>query len=149
MPSGRPTDYRPEYDEQVRKLCLLGHTDKELADYFEISEATLNTWKIKHPSFLESLRDGKDRADFNVSEKLYNRAMGYSHEAVKIVADAKTGAQHIVPYIEHYPPDTTACIFWLKNRQSAKWRDRQEVEHSASEDLVNILAQARARRGSK
>lgn len=130
MPSGRISSYLPEYDEQAKKLCLLGHTDKEIADFFEVSEQTLNSWKTKYPSFLESLKDGKDRADYNVAEKLYHRAMGYSHEAVKIVADAKTGAQHIVPYTEHYPPDTVAAIFWLKNRQKAHWRDKQDHEHS-------------------
>jgi len=34
----------------------------------------------------------------------------------------------IVPTVKHYPPDTTAAIFWLKNRQPAKWREKQEVE---------------------
>lgn len=122
---GRPSRYRKEYDEQAHKLCLLGATDRELADFFGVSEQTINAWKAAHPSFLESLKSGKDVADQRVAESLYHRALGYSHDAVKIFNDQ--GAPLVVPYVEHYPPDTTAAIFWLKNRRPAHWRDRQEV----------------------
>lgn len=129
MPGGRPSEYTPEYhDERVFKLALLGLNDKEIASVFEVSEQTLNAWKNAHPEFLEALTKGKDDADAKVASKLYRRAMGYEHKAVKIVADAKTGAEHIVEYIERYPPDTTAAIFWLKNRQRDKWRDRRELD---------------------
>lgn len=124
----RPSKYKPEFAEQARKLCLLGATDKELSDFFEVSESTLNLWKQEHKEFSESLRAGKSEADAEVAEKLYRRALGYSHDAVKIVADARTKEEHIVHFTEHYPPDTTAAIFWLKNRQRDKWRDKSERE---------------------
>lgn len=126
--AGRPTDYREEYAGQATKLCLLGATDAQLGDFFGVSEQTINAWKKAQPEFLESLRVGKADADANVAHSLYRRALGYSHEAVKIVADAKSGDSAIVPYTEHYPPDTTACIFWLKNRRKAEWRDKVEHE---------------------
>lgn len=132
----RPTDYREEYNEQARKLCLLGATDKELADFFGVDERTINRWKDAHPEFCQSLKEGKQIADATVAQRLYQRAIGYSHEAVKIVADAKSGAEHIVPYTEHYAPDTTACIFWLKNRQKEKWRDKTETEHSGGVRVI-------------
>lgn len=128
MSAGRPTDYSSKYCEQARKLCLLGATDAELADFFGCCEATIANWKLAHPEFLESIKEGKDQADAEVASKLFHRATGYSHGAVKIVADAKTGAQHVVPYTEHYPPDTAAAIFWLKNRQRGKWRDKTDTE---------------------
>jgi len=128
MAAGRPTKYNKDYCEQAKKLCMLGLTDAELGAFFEVDEATINRWKLAHPEFCESLRQGKQIADAEVSAKLYHRATGYSHEAVKIVADAKTGQEHKVPYVEHYPPDTTACIFWLKNRQKDKWRDKVDTE---------------------
>jgi hypothetical protein len=112
------------------KYCLLGATDEDLARFFEVDVATVERWKDAHPEFRGALKAGKDEADGNVASRLYSRAMGYSHQAVKIVADAKTGAEHTVPYTEHYPPDTTACIFWLKNRQKDKWRDKVEQEHT-------------------
>lgn len=124
----RPTKYRAEFAEQARKLCLLGATDAELGDFFGVDERTINRWKDDRPEFCQSLKEGKFQADAEVAERLYRRALGYSHDAVKIVADAKLKEEHIVPYTEHYPPDTTAAIFWLKNRQREKWRDKHETE---------------------
>lgn len=123
---GRPTKYAPAMNEQARKLCLLGATDADMANFFDVEEKTINNWKLEHPDFLQSIKDGKERADAVIADSLYHRAKGYSHDAVKIVADAKSGQNVQVPYVEHYPPDTTACIFWLKNRRPAEWRDRQE-----------------------
>ena len=81
MPAGRPSDYRDEFPELAYKLCLLGAIDRELADFFEVSEQTINAWKEAHPEFLESLKRGKRYADANVADRLYRRATGYSHEA--------------------------------------------------------------------
>lgn len=128
--AGRPPKYQAGYAPQARKLCLLGATDADLAAFFEVDERTINRWKKDHPSFCQSLKDGKEQADARVAESLYRRALGYEHEAVKIVADAKSGHEHIVPYVERYPPDTTAAIFWLKNRRPDVWRDKREHEHS-------------------
>lgn len=123
-PKGRPSSYKPEYDEKAYKLCLLGATDKQIGDFFGTSEQTINKWKNDNPSFLESLKRGKDQADQAVAASLYHRALGYSHKAVKIFNHQ--GSPLVVDYTEHYPPDTTAAIFWLKNRRPDHWRDRQE-----------------------
>lgn len=133
-PVGRPTLYKPEYCEQARKLCLLGSTDKELADFFNVSFDTIQEWKKVYPEFSYSIREGKEVADANVADRLYQRAMGYEHKAVKIVADAKTGMDHTVEYVERYAPDTAAGIFWLKNRQKTKWRDKTEQDVQATID---------------
>jgi hypothetical protein len=121
--AGRPSLFKEEYDEQARRLCLLGLTEAELAKFFNVTTATITTWKRKHPQFLASLKLGKEIADGRVVEKLYRRAMGYSHPEEKVfcsdgmIVRAKT--RH------YYPPDTTACIFWLKNRRPDLWRDQQ------------------------
>lgn len=124
----RPTDYKPEYCEQAYKLCLLGATDKELADFFSTSEVTLNAWKKRHPEFIKSLNEGKQDADARVAERLYQRALGYSHPEDKIFNNG--GEAMVVPTVKHYPPDTTAAIFWLKNRRKGEWRDKQDHEHT-------------------
>ena len=129
----RPSKYRAEFADQARKLCLLGATDADMADFFEVAVSTIAKWKIDHPEFSDALKSGKAMADATVADRLFKRATGYEHEAVKIVADAKTGAEHVVPYTERYPPDTTACIFWLKNRQPDKWRDRVQNEHTGKD----------------
>jgi cell fate (sporulation/competence/biofilm development) regulator YmcA (YheA/YmcA/DUF963 family) len=122
----RPSRYKAEYAEQARKLCLLGATDKELADFFEVSEQTINAWKSAHATFLESVKKGKQQADADVVDRLYQRAMGYEHPEVDI--RVVNGEIVETPITKIYAPDTTAAIFWLKNRQRAKWRDRVEQE---------------------
>lgn len=143
--AGRPTDYREEYNLQVEKLCKLGATDAEIADFFEVGESTINNWKLAHPEFLESIKKGKKIADAEIADSLFQRAKGYSHKAVKIFPSGgetedeqgnKIKGPLIVPYIEHYPPDTVAAIFWLKNRQKDKWRDKQEVDVRAPEGIT-------------
>ena len=73
----RPTKYQEAYAEQARKLCLLGYTDAELADFFEVSESTINKWKLDYPKFSETIKKGKAVADAEVSDRLYQRAMGF------------------------------------------------------------------------
>ena len=133
---GRPTKFQPEMVEQARKLSVLGATDRELADFFKIAQSTLYLWKLEYPEFSDALKMGKEAADDRVERSLYHKAVGYSHEAVKIFADVKTGAEQIIPYIEHHAPDTTAAIFWLKNRKPAEWRDRQELTGADGKDLI-------------
>ncbi|RLJ33879.1 hypothetical protein CLU97_3368 [Chryseobacterium sp. 7] len=123
---GAPTKYKEEYNEQVRKLCLLGSTDKDIADFFEVTETTINNWKLEYPNFFESIKEGKEYADANVADRLYQRALGFEHdsEEIKVIeGDIKRVAIRKV-----YPPDPTSAIFWLKNRKSKAWRDKQDNE---------------------
>lgn len=135
---GRPSKYRPEYAGQAGKLCRLGATDADLSDFFEVDERTINRWKCKHSDFCQSLRPGKEEADSRVERGLYQRALGYSHDAVKILIADKEPIS--VDYREHYPPDTTACIFWLKNRRPDLWRDVHRQEHTgANGDPISVF----------
>ncbi len=123
---GQPTKYNDEFCDLAFKFCLLGATDKRLAELLEVSESAINDWKISHPEFLQSIKNGREIADAEVAKSLYHRAKGYSHPEV----DIKVIQNQIVetPLIKHYPPDTTAASLWLRNRQSAKWRDKTEQE---------------------
>ena len=80
---GRPTEYKAEYVEQAYKLCLLGHTDRELGGFFGVAETTINNWKLAHPEFFEAIINGKEVADAEVAASLYQRAKGYSHRRIK------------------------------------------------------------------
>lgn len=126
MPAGRPTKYKPEYVEQAKKLTQLGATDQQVASFFNVHVDTVFEWKARHPEFSEALKMGKAEMDAAVEQSLLRRALGYSLPAVKIMQHE--GIPIEVPYTEHYPPDTTACIFWLKNRKPKEWRDRVEKE---------------------
>jgi hypothetical protein len=144
MPAGRPTSYREEYVEQAEKLSLLGATDIQMADFFGVSESTLNLWKLSHPRFSESIKVAKAQADTNVVRSLYRKAVGYEFDSVKIFC-GKDGEVTQVPYREVVPPSDTAMIFWLKNRQSKEWRDKSEVEIPGISALADRIAKARKR----
>lgn len=126
---GRPTLFKPEFVEQAQKLCKLGATDREIADFFKVDVATIYRWKHSHPDFCDALKLGKDACDDRVAKSLYHRATGYSFDSEKIHV-TKDGDVVRVPTIEHCPPDPTSMIFWLKNRQRDKWSDRVTQEHT-------------------
>jgi hypothetical protein len=145
---GRPSSYRAEYAEQAEKLCKLGATDKEMADFFGVDERTINRWKVDHPEFCQSIKAGKEIADMEVAHKLFERATGAEwteEQAIKIKVAQFEERVEVVEVRRAAPPDTTAAIFWLKNRQPAKWRDKQEVEVSGSLTLAERVAAARKR----
>lgn len=139
---GRPSLYKAEYVRIARGVAMLGATDRELADVLGVGLSTIEDWKRDKPEFCNALKKGKAQADAVVASRLYARATGYSHKAVKIGIDAKTGAEHQVEYTERYPPDTTACIFWLKNRRPAEWRDRHELTGKDGQPLLETLVGA-------
>lgn len=139
---GRPSKYKPEFDEQARKLALLGLTDVEMATFFEVSQPTFDAWKREHPGFLLSLTRGKTLADAEVAASMYERARGYSHDAVKIFMPAGATEPVYAPYTEHYPPDTAAASLWLRNRQPKQWRDKTDVGISGTLTLEHLVLQS-------
>ena len=77
-----PISYKAEYAEQAYKLCLLGLSDEELAQYFKVSDRTLAAWKDAHPEFLRATVDGKVPADANVAKVIDNAAKNVAaHDA--------------------------------------------------------------------
>jgi len=134
---GRPSKYNIECNEKAYKLCLLGATDKQIADFFEVDEATINRWKKDHPEFCESLKSGKEVADMNVINSLYNKSLGFKENVTKAIKcktvlydnGKRISEKEDIVYADeqvYVPPDTTACIFWLKNRKPQQWRDKIE-----------------------
>jgi hypothetical protein len=102
---GRPTKYDPSYVQKVQQVCLLGGTDEQIADFFEVSVSTIHNWYKEHPEFLQSIKLSKLQADVEVARTLYSKA--------------RAG-------------DTVASIFWLKNRQPRSWRDQQNIDAKLS-----------------
>ena len=142
---GRPTKYCKELDAQVYKLCLLGAVDTEIADFFGICERTLNYWKENHESFYESMKSGKSLADANVVERLYKRAMGYEYteETEELSPHQDLVNVFVVKYKKRVkkdmPPDTGACMAWLKNRRPDKWRETKAVDINVTPKLEDYL----------
>lgn len=145
MAAGRPTLYQDSYPDQARRLALLGMTDAEMAEFFGVSHTTIYEWDKAHPEFAESRARGKANADAKVAEKLYHRALGYHHPDTHI--STYLGEVTETPIVKHYPPDTQAASWWLKNRQPAKWKDKSDIEHTvrmpasaASDDALAAIA---------
>ena len=148
---GRPTKYMAAFNRQVQKLCLLGATEKEVADFFDVSIATITNWKQEYPRFLASMQKGKLIADANVADGLYRRAVGYKHhsEEIRVVSQGKGEPSEIVrvPVIKQYPPDTEAATRWLYNRRKSDWRNRidhttdgKEIRNLTSEQLFERMS---------
>jgi hypothetical protein len=123
---GRPSLFRPEFSAQAAKLCALGATNPDLADFFGVADATIDKWIADIPEFSGAVKGAKEALDAKVERRLFERAMGYEHPEI----DIRVVGRKLVktPIRKVYAPDTTAAIFWLKNRQSAHWRDIKAVE---------------------
>jgi hypothetical protein len=133
---GGPEKYRPEFAELARNACEAGATDFELGRLFSVTEKTINQWKLVHHEFSLALKVGKEVADDRVERSLYHRALGSEIERSRtITANGQTVTTTI---IERLPGDTTAMIFWLKNRRPNRWRDRREVDPEPIPDQIDV-----------
>lgn len=139
MPAGRPTLYKEDYAKQAKKLALLGATDQEMADFFEVDVRTIYRWKHDHDAFCQSLKAGKDVADERVERSLYQKAIGYEQDEVKIFMPGGASEPVYAPFRAKIAPDTTAAIFWLKNRRSKDWRDKTEQEVSGQLTVSKVV----------
>jgi hypothetical protein len=118
---GRPTRFEPEMCEQAHNYCLLGATNDELADFLHVSPSTIDRWIAERTDFGEAVRRGRVVADSRVARGLYERAVGYdrTYERPLVVGS------EVKPVIctTHYPPNVSACIFWLRIRRRQTWGD--------------------------
>ena len=109
-----------------------GLTDEQIANNMRIGIRTLYEWKEKYPQFSQSLKRGKEVVDRLVENALLKRALGYEYEEVSekfeggVLTERKVTKKQVVP-------DTTAQIFWLKNRKPSDWRDKRN-----SDDIEDV-----------
>lgn len=145
---GRKSVYNENFHPKMAKiLAETGKIDKEIAKEIGVSEVTLNNWKKAHPEFAKSLKKGKEIPDDKVEKSLFERANGYDHPETKVFCYKGKVITHTI--MRHYPKDTLAEIFWLKNRRPEKWRDKQEIKHEYSEDFKAIVEGIMSKKGKK
>lgn len=140
-----------KYDKWLTEENLLrvtawardGLTDKQIAKNMGIGEKTIHEWKKRFPAFSTALKKGKEVVDIEVENSLHKRAMGFEYEEVtteiREIPDGKGGIKqekHIKRTKKFIPPETTAMIYWLKNRRPDKWRDRPEPENNEAVDKL-------------
>lgn len=125
-----------------------GLTDEQIAKNLGISKDTFYKYKKEHADFSDSLKRGKEVVDIEVENALLKRALGYKYKEVtkeKVLQKDSSGRplvdMHGMPVYKlevtkeitkEVSPDTTAQIFWLKNRKPEVWRDKQQIEHSGN-----------------
>ena len=136
MTTGRPTDYKPAYDELAHNYCLLGATSEDLAGFLGVTSRTIGNWIASHESFATAVHDGRAFADARVARSLYGRALGYDR-TVKRTTE-RGGETTTVTTEMHYPANAQCCIFWLRNRQRQTWRE------TATESVPDIAAEMEA-----
>lgn len=151
--TGRPTKYTTAHDEQARKLALLGMTDKEMADFFEVEVRTVYRWKVLHDSFRHALKAGKEGADTDVAASLYQAAIGGGTVTETREEPDAEGNIIVKKTVKQLPANVTAQIFFLKNRRPRDWRDKVVVEDVTPPEAIaetalryhEIMAKARER----
>ena len=134
---GRKTDYKLKFCETAAELYGNGATDIEVADALGVHVSTLYRWHAKHPEFREASELGKEAADRRVVRSMYNRAVGYSFDSVKVFQFE--GAPVVVPFREHVPPDVGAQKHWLANRDRENWGRDAGIELSADKAFIELL----------
>ena len=135
--SGRPSKYKAEYTKIAQKMCELGATVPDLAFAFGVAESSVKLWAVKHKTFSDALRIGRDPADDKVERAVYERAVGYSHPDIDIrVVD---GCIVETPITKHYPPDMKAAWGWLFNRRSDKWHPNPESTTPPQDIKIEII----------
>lgn len=131
----RPTKYKKEFAEQARKLCAKGFTDKDLADFFDVSESTIYEWKLKNKEFSETIKEAKEDFDTKkVEDTLLKRALGYEATESKIEQQEGAPAKKTMTK-KHIPPSDTALIFWLRNRSAGKWSNNPTANEEEAQSL--------------
>ena len=142
---------KSKYDSHVKDNLVLvtswardGLTDLQIAHNLGISEDTFYTYKNKYTEFSEALKKGKEVIDFEVENALLKRALGYKYDEItkELVDGVMVETKRVTKEVQ---PDTTAQIFWLKNRKPKEWRDKKDVEMSGelkteSENKVSLLS---------
>ena len=135
--SGRKSTFLKAYVDIARRMAYLGATDQDLAIAFGVSIMTIIRWRAQHEAFRDAIGVGKGEANKRVERSLYQKAVGYSYDSVKIFMPAGAKEPVYAPYVEHVPPSDVAAIFWLKNRDPEHWRDAWRIEAPVGKFIIS------------
>lgn len=141
------TDVKPRLVE-IEAWKRDGLTDEQIFKNLGISRDTFYKYKEKYSDFSEAIKKGKEVADIEVENALFKRAIGYKYkEVIKEVKeiDGKKST-YVKEVIKEMPGDVGAQIFWLKNRKSSKWKDKQDID--IEDNNVSITIQGVKRNGN-
>lgn len=122
-----------------------GLTDEQIAKNMGVGYSTLQTWKANYQDIQDTLKKNKEIVDYEVENALLKRALGYGYTETtrERMFNEETGEYELVTTKEVHKeiaPDTTAGIFWLKNRKPDEWRDKRDVslEGNLNNNIANL-----------
>lgn len=131
---GRPSVFSEKVIGKIIELYGQGKTEEQVANIIGIHKDTLRKYKQRDQDFFFSSREAKALADEMVEASLFTRAIGYNHPEERVFC--YQGEIYTHQSEKHYPPDTNAAVFWLKNRRPEVWKDKVHVETEESVPLV-------------
>ena len=141
---------KSKWNDIKEKLSLIeswardGLNDEQIAEKLRISKDTFYRYKKEHSDFSDSLKKGKEIVDYEVENALLKRALGYEYTETTREERYNRDTQEYEmvvtkEVIKQVSPDTTAQIFWLKNRKPKEWREKHEIEHSGTISYENLI----------
>jgi hypothetical protein len=141
---GRKIKYNPDtFPLLAEGYAREGFNDKQIADKLGIGLSSFYKYQREFSEFLESLKKGKAPVDFKAENALLKRVLGYTYEekTTEMRIDEKGNTKPVVVKIvkKEVPPETTAIIFWLKNRRPDKWREKQSIEVEVEHPLMSAI----------
>jgi hypothetical protein len=148
---GAPPKWKPEFVEEARRMAEAGYTDLQMMEEFDVKRTTFYRWKKDFPEFKDAIKIAKEEPDNQMERSLYHSGKGFEYfEEVPVkVKDVEyengrkvkeTERVEVIQVKRTVPPNSTAQIFWLKNRRPEIWRDKKEVEVNPHEDWLARLA---------
>lgn len=135
---GRRTKYHSHVEPrliEVEGWARDGLIDEQIAKNLGVAYSTFRTYVTKYSALSAALKRGKEVVDREVENALLKRALGYKYDEITF-----ENGQEVKRIRKEVQPDTTAQIFWLKNRKPIEWRDRQQIEHSGNMNVNNPFA---------
>lgn len=124
-----------------------GLTNEQIAKNIGVNADTFYTWLKKYPEISESLKKGKAPVDFEVENALYKRAVGFDYEEIETIEEEVDGVfkTRVKRTLRTALPDTSAIIFWLKNRKPEQWRKLNPVvENKLKAETEKLLKEAQS-----
>ena len=140
----------PDGLTMLEGLARDGLTDELICKKIGIGARTFYEWMERFPQMAQAIKKGKAPVDIQVENALLKRALGYEYEETITEVEELAGGhqkKHIRKVMKHCPPDTTAQIFWLKNRRPERWRDKVEQVQTVGNELLESLMNLERRSG--
>jgi transposase-like protein len=134
---------------EIEQMARDGYRDVDICKTLGISAPTFYAWMQKYEEFAEATRKGKEVVDAEIENKLLDNARGYTvwEETQELISAVDPLSGRVVQQmttvkrvLKHIKGDTTAQIFWLKNRRPNEWREKNHVEHSGGLNGYNYLS---------